>query len=66
MTYYYDIISQKSADSEKQRSLHSFSGFAWFLELYTKEFISKTTYIVIPACLESFFKKDAGQAGMTK
>ncbi|MBM4135321.1 MAG: D-alanyl-D-alanine carboxypeptidase [Nitrospira sp.] len=34
--------------------------------LVTKEFISKTTYGVIPACRESFFKKDAGQAGMTK
>jgi len=32
----------------------------------TKKFISKTTYGVIPACRESFFKKDAGQAGMTK
>ncbi len=26
----------------------------------TKEFISKTTLSVIPACLESFLKKDAG------
>jgi len=32
----------------------------------TKEFISKTTQIVIPACRESFFKKDCGQAAMTK
>jgi len=29
--------------------------------------ISKTTVnIVIPACRESFLKKDAGQAGMTE
>ena len=33
---------------------------------YTKEFITKTTLTVIPACLESFFKKDAGQASMTE
>ena len=32
----------------------------------TKEFISKTTLSVIPACLESFLKKDAGQASMTE
>ncbi len=37
---------------------------------FTKEFISKTTFTVIPACLESFplvgnLKKDAGQASMT-
>jgi len=36
----------------------------------TNEFISKTTFTVIPACLESFplvgnLKKDAGQASMT-
>ena len=37
-------------------------------EIYsiTKEFISKTTLSVIPACLESFLKKDAGQASMTE
>jgi len=36
---------------------------------YTREFITKTTLTVIPACLESFFKffkKDAGQASMTE
>ncbi len=27
----------------------------------TKVFIRKTTFTVIPACLESFFKKDAGK-----
>jgi type II secretory pathway pseudopilin PulG len=32
----------------------------------TKEFISKITLTVIPACLESFLKKDAGQASMTE
>jgi len=32
----------------------------------TKEFISKTTFYVIPACRESFQKKDCGQAAMTK
>jgi hypothetical protein len=32
----------------------------------TKMFISKTTLSVIPACLESFLKKDAGQASMTE
>ena len=31
-----------------------------------KEFISKATLSVIPACLESFLKKDAGQASMTE
>jgi hypothetical protein len=30
------------------------------IETFTKEFISKITYCVIPACRESFFKKDAG------
>jgi hypothetical protein len=29
------------------------------------EFTSKATLTVIPACLESFLKKDAGQASMT-
>ena len=33
---------------------------------WAKEFISKTTLSVIPACLESFLKKDAGQASMTE
>jgi hypothetical protein len=35
----------------------------------TKVFIRKTTFTVIPACLSrmlSGFKKDAGQASMTK
>jgi hypothetical protein len=32
----------------------------------TKEFINKTPLSVIPACLESFLKKDAGQASMTE
>jgi hypothetical protein len=32
----------------------------------TKELISKTTLTVIPACPESFLKKDAGQASMTE
>ena len=43
-------------------------------QLFTKEFISKTTLSVIPALvpalsgisLESFLKKDAGQASMTE
>ena len=34
--------------------------------LVTKDFISKTILSVIPACLESFLKKDAGQASMTE
>ena len=34
--------------------------------VFTKEFISKTTLSVIPACLESLLKKDAGQASMTE
>ncbi len=33
---------------------------------YIKEFISKNTYNVIPACRESFLEKDCGQAAMTK
>ena len=41
------------------------------LKAFTKEFISKTTFTVIPACLESFplvgsLKKDAGRASMTE
>ena len=32
----------------------------------TNRFASKATLTVIPACLESFLKKDAGQASMTE
>ncbi|MFH1446936.1 MAG: helicase-related protein, partial [Chloroflexota bacterium] len=53
-------------DIEQCQRLFSLSAIVKPLQTdIAKESISKTTKPVIPACRESFLKKDAGQAGMT-
>jgi hypothetical protein len=51
---------------DKFRSLSFFSIILRILVADAKEVISKNTLYVIPACRESFWKKDCGQAAMTE